>query len=371
VRALAALSVLLAAGCSCGTSHVPSTDAATDETDAGLPVVAPGAADCEDVETTAGRDCVPEGWFALTRWTQGRSPSRPARDEPRPTPVYLDAFELDREEVTNAEYSAFVATGEVAAPPADCGGTQTYSIGADMLIPHTSGWDSGAPPADRLDHPVLCVSRVEARAYCAWVGGRLPTLAELFKVSRGPWPDLRRYPWGDAPPDDRVDWVSVRPEGWPDEWAAIAREWETDRAMTSVVRSAERGRGYYGTLGLSGNVSEIVSDCPDDASSVAADAPYGALDVPWLIRPQTPDATRCARGIVVVGANWMSDSLDDLVPSVSAFLFRGAGRALPPQPTDVPAEVVFGDSRSDLPVGEDDGARSWQIGFRCAYDLGA
>jgi len=37
-----------------------------------------------------------------------------------------------------------------------------------------------------------------ARAYCEWVGARIPTLAEWLLAARGP--DVHRFSWGDGPP---------------------------------------------------------------------------------------------------------------------------------------------------------------------------
>jgi formylglycine-generating enzyme required for sulfatase activity len=92
---------------------------------------------------------VPAGEYAIGR----------DAGESRQRIVEVDAFELSRTPVTNAEYTEFVAeTG--AAPP-----------------PH---WP--APP----DHPVTFVDWHEASAFCAWAGARLPTEAEWKKPRAAP-----------------------------------------------------------------------------------------------------------------------------------------------------------------------------------------
>jgi formylglycine-generating enzyme required for sulfatase activity len=88
--------------------------------------------------------------------------------------VTLDSFYIDQYEVTNAQYAACVAAGGCETRPA-C--TSSYE----------------AP--DKADHPVVCVSWYQAKAYCEWRDARLPTEAEWEKAARGP--DGRTYPWGE------------------------------------------------------------------------------------------------------------------------------------------------------------------------------
>ena len=115
---------------------------------------------------------------------------------PRHT-VFLDAFWIDRTEVTNAQYRACVEAGACREP--EC-------------------WDDD--DANAPNQPVVCLLRADAQDYAAWVGGRLPTEAEWEKAARGT--DGRIYPWGNSPPDcdranrtgeypiNRTSWVGFR-----------------------------------------------------------------------------------------------------------------------------------------------------------------
>lgn len=92
--------------------------------------------------------------------------------------VYVDAFEIDKFEVTTVQFLKFVlATNR---PP---------------LIDWQ--YDGGNFQETMVNHPVMHVSWFDADAYCKWAGKRLPTSAEWEKAARGE--DGRIYPWGNEP----------------------------------------------------------------------------------------------------------------------------------------------------------------------------
>ncbi|MBN2361576.1 MAG: SUMF1/EgtB/PvdO family nonheme iron enzyme [Deltaproteobacteria bacterium] len=109
-----------------------------------------------------------------------------------PTSAHFDEkFYLDRFEVTALRYRAFVIS-------LDSAGQQANRPACD---PGDRGWQP-APPffeARWANHPVVCVTRVQAAAFCAWAGKRLPTAAEWEAAARGT--DRRTYPWGNDLPD--------------------------------------------------------------------------------------------------------------------------------------------------------------------------
>lgn len=169
-----------------------------------------------EVEKRKGMVWVPAGEFFMgcneTVEIQCESDEKPGRR------VYLDAFHIDKFEVTVADYRKCVLAGTCKTP--NTGGK--------------CNWDH----AGREDHPINCVDWHQAYAYCKWAGRRLPTEAEWEKAARGT--DGRKYPWGN-------NWDSSKANTW-------------DAKQTVSVGSYSSGRSPYGAHDMAGNVWEWVHD---------------------------------------------------------------------------------------------------------------
>jgi formylglycine-generating enzyme required for sulfatase activity len=140
-------------------------------------------------------------------------------DDERPMhTVALDAFEIERTEVTQDQYAACVSDGACDSP--------------------SCAWD-----CDQTELPATCLTFEQAKTYCEWAGRRLPTEAEWEKAARGE--DGGKYPWGSDEPDCGL----VNMAGCGDE--------------TMPVGSLPDGASPYGALDMAGNVVEMVADWYD------------------------------------------------------------------------------------------------------------
>ncbi len=171
--------------------------------------------------------------------------SNTGRDDERPQrSVYLDAFELDRYEVTNLQYQRFRRASARQAPP--------Y-------------WTGDTYPAGQAADPVVGVSWDDADAYCKWAGKRLPTEAEWEKACRGI--DARTYPWGDEWEPARANIDLADPAGqageslpWDIAWRLLRVTPLPGQPGLRPVGSYPAGASPYGVMDMVGGASEWVAD---------------------------------------------------------------------------------------------------------------
>lgn len=193
----------------------------------------------EQVWVPAG--CFMQGSDSPAGWAGLEPPSWAKRAMAYEVPAHevcLSAgYWIDKFEVTNAAYQAFIDAGgyETQALWSAKGWNWKEKVGKAIGIPVT------CDTADKPDHPRACITWYEAEAYATWRGGELPTEAQWEYAARGP--ESRLFPWGN-------------------EWNA-AKANVTDATGTVAVGSHPDGVSWVGAHDMAGNVMEWVNDWLD------------------------------------------------------------------------------------------------------------
>jgi formylglycine-generating enzyme required for sulfatase activity len=159
--------------------------------------------------------------------------------------VALRAFFIDRTEVTNASFKAFLD------------GHKEWSREHVPAERHNGeylkAWADGSYPAGEADLPVTWITWHAAAAYCESVGKRLPTEAEWEFAAGGGL--AAEFPWGDEAPDaTRANWSG------------------TKIGKPSRVGDFPTAHGLYD---MAGNVWEFTADAWKDSYSDTAPASPG------------------------------------------------------------------------------------------------
>jgi formylglycine-generating enzyme required for sulfatase activity len=174
--------------------------------------------------------------------------------------VFLEAFYIDKYEVTNARFQQFVqATGYRTQAERNGGGKIRTGAKTWADVPDAT-WRAprgqGSSIAGLEAHPVVQVSWHDAKAYCTWAGKRLPTEAEWEKAARGT--AGRLYPWCSEFDGTKANFCD---RNCPFEWKDASVD--DGYRSTAPVGSYEAGKSPYGVYDMAGNVWEWVADWYD------------------------------------------------------------------------------------------------------------
>jgi len=183
------------------------------------------AAEGDRPKETIAKDGVPMVLVPAGTFWMGLPEGVGLDDEQPRHKVSLDAYYIDKYEVTTERYAKFLEFAGWQKP---------------------LNWDMVKFP-DHATRPVVGVTWSDADAYCRINGRRLPTEAEWEKAARGT--NERPFPWGENKPDATL--------------ALFGQMTKFSYDLLTPVGSYPGGEGPYGAFDLAGNVAEWVQDWYD------------------------------------------------------------------------------------------------------------
>ena len=179
--------------------------------------------------------------------------------------VWLDRFEIDRDEVGLGEFLLWLNRQQRPIP------AEIRKLIDHMVTVHTM------PPDTLARWPALYVTWAEASDFCRAQGKRLPTEAEWEKAARGEKGNL--FPWGHTPPVT--------------ESAMFGQYHVHEIPIVASVETGENGRSPYGLHHMAGNVAEWVED-------------WFGIDYYATMPDRNPRGAGQGRYKVVRGGSWKS-----------------------------------------------------------------
>jgi formylglycine-generating enzyme len=233
-------------------------------------------------------------WIPGGTFSMGADNAQAQPDEYPKHTVTISGFYIDRTEVTNAQFAAFVkATGYITTaekapdwkelkrqlPPGTPKPDDSLLVAASLVFSPPDhavelddytqwwAWKKGASwrhphgPGSNIrgkeNYPVVHVSWYDAVAYCKWAHKRLPTEAEWEFAARGGLTG-KVYPWGNEPPSKGAAKGNFWEGHFPDRNTSADHYYYT----APVGSFAPNG---YGLVDMAGNVWEWCADYYKDS----------------------------------------------------------------------------------------------------------
>jgi len=179
---------------------------------------------------------IPEGWFIMGSLRKDDDPfgletQYDDTEFPRRR-IWLNAYKMDRDEVSLAEYLAYLDR-QHRQPPDELQRLIWHVITVHALPDYVlASW------------PALYVIWTEAADFCQAQGKRLPTEAEWEKAARGNEGNL--FPWGHKAPEPGL--------------AVFGQYHVHEIPLVAAVNGGEEGQSPYGLRHMAGNIAEWVQD---------------------------------------------------------------------------------------------------------------
>ncbi len=180
--------------------------------------------------------------------------------------IWLDAYAIDRDEVSLAEYLAYLRRQQ-SQPPDELQRLIWHVITVHALPDYVlASW------------PALYVTWAEAADLCRAQGKRLPTEAEWEKAARGSGGNL--FPWGHKAPEPGL--------------AVFGQYHVHEIPLVAAINSGEEGQSPYGLRHMAGNMAEWVQD-------------WFGSDYYAVMPDRNPPGPTAGRYKSVRGGSWRSD----------------------------------------------------------------
>lgn len=179
--------------------------------------------------------------------------------------IWLNRYEIDRDEVSLGEYLLWLLQQQRRAPEE-----------VRKLIDHVTTVHALSPET-LARWPALYVTWSEASDFCRAQGKRLPTEAEWEKAARGDSGNL--FPWGPQPPTPAL--------------AMFGQYHVHEIPIVAPVDSGENGQSPYGLHHMAGNAAEWVAD-------------WFGIDYYMTMPERDPRGPATGRYKVIRGGSWKS-----------------------------------------------------------------
>jgi formylglycine-generating enzyme required for sulfatase activity/regulator of sirC expression with transglutaminase-like and TPR domain len=174
---------------------------------------------------------IPKGYFIMGANGHGD-------DEAPESKVYLDAYLIDKYEVTAAQFAAFLNDVKIFK--------EFYKDNKFGMLTLEKDF---RPRTGLESYPINNVTWFGAAAFCKWKNKRLPTEAEWEKAARGTEGNF--FPWGNDP-------ISPQKARYRQNWTE-----EIAHHVMVPVDSMPEGKSSFGLFHMLGNVKEWVDDWYD------------------------------------------------------------------------------------------------------------